>query len=105
MTKPWTTTELKTAGRLWREGKSMQEIADALDRTRFSVKQKAAVDRTTFPMRKRRKGTAEKLVKIRFEVSPYLYARVRAAARKENVSMTQHMHTVLAKHYMRSENA
>lgn len=81
----------------------MQEIADALERTRFSVKQKAAVDRSTFPMRKRRKGTADKLVKIRFEVSAYLYARVRAAARRDNVSMTQHMHTVMARHYMKDQ--
>lgn len=105
MTKPWTTTELKTAARMWREAKPIQEIADALGRTLESVKHKVHADRRMFPMRKRSRGTAEKLVKIRFEVSPYLYARVRAAARRDNVSMTQHMHTVLAKHYMRSENA
>lgn len=98
--KPWTTLEIKKAATLWRTGKSLVEMAAALDRSLESVRHKIAADRDNFPRRKRLRGTAGKLVKVRFEVSEYLYGRIRAAAKRKNMSMTAHIHTVMAKHYM-----
>lgn len=101
MIKPWTTTELHAAATLWRSGQSLRQIADSLERSVDSVKQKMAVQREIFPRRKRLRGTADKLVPLRFEVSKYLYKRIQAAARKKNISISQHVNATLAKHYMK----
>lgn len=101
VTKPWTTTDLRSAAAMWAKAAPCQEIADRLGRSLESVKHKVAADRDRFPRRKRLKGTAGALVRVRFEISEYLYARIRSAARSDNVSMTAHMNRVLARHYMR----
>lgn len=102
MIKGWTTTEIRAAATLWQHGQSLQQIADTLERSVHSVKQKMKAAREHFPRRKRVKGSAADLVRVRFEVSPYLYERIRKAAAKDNISMTAHMNNVLAKHYMRT---
>lgn len=85
----WTTIELQWASRLWKQGKTLTEIADTLGRGRESVKHQCEARRDLFPRRREKRdgfSNVGKLISLKVPITPFMHKAVKAEARRRGVS-------------------
>lgn len=84
--KVWTGAELARAATMWREGMTMEAMAEALGRGRESVKHQVEQDRERFPRRKAARHRGD-TVEMKLTVTKFLHNALRAEAKRRCISM------------------
>lgn len=86
----WTTNELSRAGQLWREGRTIREVAHEIGRSYESLKHQIETRRDVFPRRRTPRsdvGREGRPVTIKLTISPFLHKLVKKEARARRISM------------------
>lgn len=100
-TKTWTTGELKRASALWKEGKSIQEIADVLERGRGSIKHVTQTRRDLFPRRKQARDYFKDAVNIKVPITEATYRVMKAEAKERGISLNMLIRETLRDRFVR----
>jgi transposase len=85
--RTWTTTELKEASILWKQGNSITKIAEVLGRGRESIKHVTSAHRDLFPRRRSKKLDYKELVEIKLPIPIYTYSLMKAEAKSRGISI------------------
>lgn len=100
----WTTTELKKAEKLWKQGKLVKEIAVELGRNFQSVNHQVKRDRERFPRRKANWGSlAKDGVSFRAEISEFVMKAIRKEAEERNISINMIIREALLDRFVRKK--
>lgn len=100
----WTTTELKKAEKLWKEGKLVKEIAVELGRNFQSVNHQVKRDRERFPRRKAKWGSlAKEGVSFRAEISEFVMKAIRKEAKERRISINMIIREALLDRFVRKK--
>lgn len=100
-TKVWTTGELKRASALWKEGKSIFEIAQALNRGRESIKHVTQTRRDLFPRRKQARDYFKDKVNIKIPITEATYKAIQAEAKERGISLNMLIRETLQHRFVR----
>lgn len=103
--KPWTTKELQTGSELWKQGKSIQSIADALGRGRESVKHQTQTRRDYFPRRKQERMSIKDTVTTKMVISKFVYRAIKSESKKRGISVNMVIREALVDRFIRHSKA
>lgn len=97
----WLITELHHASRLWKEGKTIEDIAAALNRSVYSTKWQTKRRRDLFPRRHTPKNELKEVTNLKVAVSPYTHALIKKEAKERGISVNMLIRETLMHRFVR----
>ncbi len=86
--RQWSIKEINKASKLWLDGKTTEEIAEALGRGVQSIKHVARQNRPLFPRRNQSHSGGGPRLQVKFSLTRYMYQVLQKEAAERKVSMS-----------------